>query len=112
MVAGGVLGAVLGSQVGHGEGRTAATILGAVGGGFSGDAIKEKMRGEIVYQVSVRMENGSRRTVEVAHAPGVGSRVTVEGSTLRTQDGVSYSPRPVAAPVAAQAPVSLEYQGR
>ena len=111
-VAGGVLGAVLGSQVGHGGGRTAATILGAVGGGFAGNAIEGKMRRETVYQVGVRMENGSRRTVEVAHAPGVGSRVTVEGSTLRTQDGVSYSPRPVAAPVAAQAPVSPEYQGR
>ena len=111
-VAGGVLGAVLGSQVGHGGGRTAATILGAVGGGFAGNAIEGKMRRETVYQVGVRMENGSRRTVEVAHAPGVGSRVTVDGSTLRTQDGVSYSPRPAAAPVAAQAPVSPEYQGR
>ena len=111
-MAGGVLGAVLGSQVGHGGGRTAATILGAVGGGFAGNAIEGKLRRETVYQVGVRMENGSRRTVEVAHAPGVGSRVTVDGSTLRTQDGVSYSPRPAAAPVAAQAPVSPEYQGR
>ena len=32
-VAGGVLGAVLGNQVGHGNGRAAATLLGAVGGG-------------------------------------------------------------------------------
>ena len=111
-VAGGVLGAVLGNQVGHGNGRTAATILGAVGGGFAGNAIEGKMRRETVYQVGVRMEDGSRRTVEVAHAPSVGSQVTVQGSTLRTQDGVSYGPRPVAVPVAAQTAVYPENQGR
>ncbi|MEO7401845.1 MAG: glycine zipper 2TM domain-containing protein [Polaromonas sp.] len=109
-VAGGVLGAVLGNQVGHGNGRTAATILGAVGGGFAGNAIEGKMRRETVYQVGVRMEDGSRRMVEVAHAPGVGSPVTVEGSTLRTRDGATYSPKPRPAPVSAQPTVTPEYQ--
>ncbi|MFC5521796.1 glycine zipper 2TM domain-containing protein [Polaromonas jejuensis] len=101
-VAGGVLGAVLGNQIGQGGGRTAATILGAVGGGFAGNAIEGKMRKEIVYQVGVRMEDGSHRMVEVAQAPGVGSRVTVEGGTLRSSDGVTYAPKPAPAPVAAQ----------
>lgn len=91
-VAGGVLGAVLGNQVGHGDGRAAATILGAVGGGFAGNAIEGKMRMQTVYEVGVRMQDGSRRTVEAAQAPQIGRRVTVEGSTLRTDDGVSYSP--------------------
>ena len=111
-VAGGVLGAVLGNQVGRGDGRTVATILGAVGGGFAGNAIEGKMRKETVYQVGVRMEDGSRRTVEVARAPSVGSRVTVEGSTLRTNDGASYGPKPAPAPVAAQPSFSPDYQGR
>ncbi len=111
-VAGGVLGAVLGNQVGHGNGRTAATILGAVGGGFAGNAIEGKVRRETVYQVGVRMEDGSRRTLEVAHAPSVGSQVTVQGSTLRTQDGVSYGPKPAAAPVAAQTSAYPENLGR
>ncbi len=111
-VAGGVLGAVLGNQVGHGNGRTAATILGAVGGGFAGNAIEGRVRRETVYQVGVRMEDGSRRTVEVAHAPSVGSEVTVQGSTLRTRDGVSYSPRPAAVPVAAQTAAYPQNQGR
>ncbi|HEY3046470.1 MAG TPA: glycine zipper 2TM domain-containing protein [Polaromonas sp.] len=101
-VAGGVLGAVLGNQVGHGGGRTAATILGAVGGGFAGNAIEGHMRKETVYQVGVRMEDGSRRMLEVARAPSVGSRVTVEGATLRTSDGVAYGPKPPPAPVAPQ----------
>ncbi|MDP2257564.1 MAG: glycine zipper 2TM domain-containing protein [Polaromonas sp.] len=111
-VAGGVLGAVLGNQVGRGNGRTAATILGAVGGGFAGNAIEGNMRKETVYQVDVRMEDGSRRTVEVARAPSVGSRVTLEGATLRTSDGATYGPKPLPAPVAAQPTFSPDYQGR
>ena len=84
-VAGGVLGAVLGNQVGHGNGRTVATILGAVGGGYAGNAIEGRVRKVTVYEVAVRMENGSRRVVEVAQPPSVGSRVTVNGSTLSAQ---------------------------
>ncbi len=82
-VAGGVLGAVLGNQVGHGNGRAAATVLGAVGGGFAGNAIEGNMKKVTVYQVGVRMEDGSRRNVEISQAPNIGSRVTVEGSNLR-----------------------------
>ncbi|MEO6016979.1 MAG: glycine zipper 2TM domain-containing protein, partial [Polaromonas sp.] len=70
-VAGGVLGAVLGNQVGSGNGRTAATILGAVGGGFAGNAIEGRMRKETVYEVGVRMEDGSHRVVELGRAPNV-----------------------------------------
>lgn len=111
-VAGGVLGAVLGNQVGHGNGRTAATVLGAVGGGFAGNAIEGKIRKETVYQVSVRMEDGSRRSVELARAPSVGSQVTVEGASLRTRDGVRYAPKSPPAPATAQPAYSPEYQGR
>ena len=82
-VAGGVLGAVLGNQIGHGNGRAAATVLGAVGGGFAGNAIEGNMKKVTVYQVGVRMEDGSRRTVEISQAPSIGSRVTVEGANLR-----------------------------
>ena len=82
-VAGGVLGAVLGNQVGHGSGRAAATVLGAVGGGFAGNAIEGNLKKVTVYQVGVRMEDGSRRAVEVSQAPSVGTQVTVEGGTLR-----------------------------
>ena len=99
-VAGGVLGAVLGNQVGRGNGKTAATILGAIGGGFAGNAVEKNVRKETVYEVGVRMEDGSRRTVEVAQPPSVGSRVTVEGSSIHTSDGVTYrAPAPIAASV-------------
>jgi hypothetical protein len=39
------------------------------------------------YQVGVRMEDGSRRTIESATAPSVGSRVTVDGNGLQGQSG-------------------------
>lgn len=108
-VAGGVLGAVLGNQIGQGNGRTLGTIIGAVGGGFAGNAIEGHMRKETVYQVNVRMEDGSHRTVEVAQPPAVGSRVTVEGSTIRSNDGAVYrAPAPVTPNVVQPAPV---YQG-
>ncbi len=86
-VAGGVLGAVLGNQVGKGGGRTVATILGAVGGGFAGNAIEKNVRKETVYQVRVRMEDGSVRTIEQAALPQVGARVTVDGGVLHSADG-------------------------
>ena len=99
-VAGGVIGAALGNQVGRGNGRTLATVLGAVGGGFAGHAIEGQVRKETVYQVGVRMEDGSRRTVESAAAPAVGSRVTVDGNGLQGQTS-SYERR--------AAPMSVGY---
>ena len=95
-VAGGVLGAVLGNQVGQGNGKILGTIIGAVGGGFAGNAIEKNVRKETVYQVGIRMEDGSRRTLETAQAPAVGSKVTVEGTSIRGNDGGVYTaPAPV-----------------
>ena len=99
-VAGGVMGAVLGNQVGRGNGRIAATVIGAVGGGLAGNAIERNVRKETVYQVGVRMDDGSRRTIEVAQPPSVGSKVTVDGSTIRGNGGgnegaVYNAPAPV-----------------
>ncbi len=96
-VGGGVLGAVLGNQVGNGNGKTVATIIGAIGGGLAGNEVEKRMKKETVYQVGVRMDDGSRRTIEVAQAPAVGSKVTVEGSSIRSRDGGVYNaPAPVA----------------
>lgn len=94
VVAGGVVGAVLGNQVGSGNGRTAATVLGAVGGGWAGNKIEKNMKKDTVYNVRVRMEDGSSRTLQQASAPSVGAKVTVDGSTLRASDGAVYAPAP------------------
>ena len=92
VVAGGAMGAVLGNQVGGGSGKTAATILGAVGGGWAGNEIEKRMKKETVYEVKVRMENDSARTFELASPVSAGSKVTVEGNSLRLADGSLVSP--------------------
>ena len=82
-MAGGVVGGALGNQMGHGNGRAAMTILGAIGGGLAGNEIEKRTRSETVYQVRVRMDDGSVRTLTQQTAPAAGARVAVEGQTLR-----------------------------
>ena len=86
-VAGGVVGGLVGNQIGHGGGRTAATVLGAVGGGFAGNEIEKRTHTVTVYEVGVRMDNGTLRTVETRSAPPIGKAVTLKGHTLRPADG-------------------------
>ena len=82
-VAGGVVGAALGNQIGKGNGRSAMTVLGAVGGGFAGNEVEKRARAETVFEVRVRMDDGSVRTIEQRQAPRTGERVEVQGQTLR-----------------------------
>lgn len=82
-VAGGVLGALVGNQFGQGQGKDVATIVGAVGGGFAGNQVEKKMKKVTSYQVDLRMDDGSRRTLELATPVGVGERVRLDGDTLR-----------------------------
>lgn len=79
---GAVLGGVLGNQVGGGSGKTLATIAGIFGGGIAGNAVEKNMKKETVYQVAVRMEDGSLRHIEQSSPASVGARVTLEGNTL------------------------------
>jgi outer membrane lipoprotein SlyB len=89
VVGGAVVGGLLGSQVGGGGGKSVATVLGAVGGGVAGNEVEKRSRATTTYQVRVRMDDGSVRTVTQATAPAVGQKVTVEGSTLRAQASTS-----------------------
>lgn len=90
-VAGGVVGGLLGNQVGGGNGKTAMTVLGVAGGAFAGNTIEKNMKKVTVYQMRVRMNDGSLRTVEQAGAIQSGSRVIVEGNTLRLAPTASSS---------------------
>lgn len=83
-VAGGVVGGALGNQVGKGNGRAAMTVIGAIGGGLAGNEIEKRARGETVYEVRVRMDDGSLRTLRQKTAPAPGARVTVQGDTARS----------------------------
>src|ERR1700730_13452511 len=60
-VGGAVAGGVVGNQFGSGNGRTAMTLLGALGGGLAGNSVEKHLRSETDYQVRVRMENGHTR---------------------------------------------------
>ena len=85
VVGGAVLGGVLGHQVGGGSGKSVATVLGAVGGGVAGNEVEKHARATTVFQVRVRMDDGSLRTITQSTAPTLGQKVTVEGSTLRAR---------------------------
>jgi outer membrane lipoprotein SlyB len=83
VVAGGVLGAVVGHQMGNGNGKKAMTVIGGVAGGVAGNEVEKRARGDTVYQVRVRMDDNTERTIEQADAPHVGARVEVQGSTMK-----------------------------
>ena len=82
-VAGGVLGGVLGNQVGGGTGRALATVAGAVGGGYLGNTIEKRSRTETVYEVQVRMDDGSVRHFQRAQSVPIGAPVVLEGRGFR-----------------------------
>jgi outer membrane lipoprotein SlyB len=82
-VAGGVIGGLLGHEVGGGNGKTAMAVLGAAGGAYAGNKVEENMKSVTVYDVRVRMDDGSVRNLDVSTPVSVGSKVTVEGKNLR-----------------------------
>lgn len=83
-VGGAVVGGLLGNQFGRGTGRLGMTALGAVGGGFAGNAVEKHLRSETDYQVRVRMENGRLRYFTYRQAPPFqqGERVHISHGTL------------------------------
>lgn len=82
-VAGAVLGGLLGNQFGGGDGKTLATIGGVLGGAYAGNTVEKRMNQQTQYRVTVRMDDGSTRSLEQSSpAFGVGSRVSVQGNVL------------------------------
>lgn len=85
-IAGGVMGGLLGHQVGGGTGKDIATIAGAVGGGYAGHQIEKKVKTAKHYEISVRMNDDSHRTMvqETAPAFAIGDKVKiVDGAMIR-----------------------------
>jgi outer membrane lipoprotein SlyB len=68
-IAGGIAGAVLGNQVGHGMGRNIATVLGAAAGAFGGKEIEKQVRATKQWEITVRLDDGSYRTVTSPSQP-------------------------------------------
>lgn len=86
-IAGGVLGGALGSNLGKGHGRTLASVAAAIGGGMIGNQIEKSQHQTISYQVSLRMEDGTTRLIDVRSVPTW--RI---GDTVRLVNGVIVSP--------------------
>lgn len=83
-VGGAAAGGLVGNQFGRGGGRTAMTIIGALGGGLAGNSVEKHLRSETDYHVRVHMENGTTRTFTYRNPPpfGQGQRVHIERGTL------------------------------
>ncbi len=84
-VGGGVVGALLGSQVGDGNGRTAAQIAGALGGAYVGRNIdRANSKQTKHFEVVIRFPNGGSQTVQYANDPGlrVGEKVKINEGVL------------------------------
>lgn len=85
-IAGGVAGALLGHQVGKGTGQDVATIAGAVGGGYAGHQIEKKVKTTKHYEITVRMDDDSYRTMVQATEPtfAIGDKVKIiDGALVR-----------------------------
>jgi len=84
-VAGGVAGGVVGNQFGEGGAKALLTIGGAAGGAFAGDAIEKNLKKHTAWRVTVRLDDGTVRTLSQKAQPpfAVGDRVRiVNGSAI------------------------------
>ena len=81
-IGGGLAGVLIGSQVGGGNGRTAAQVAGAVGGALAGREIEKRVGNSSHYEVLVRLENGGTQTISTPADPGLRT-----GEKVRIVDG-------------------------
>ena len=84
---GALAGGVVGNQFGRGGGRTAATLLGVVGGALIGNSVEAQQNGPRAYEsyrVSVQTDNGGYRSFDVP-SPGdlrIGDRVRIDNGQI------------------------------
>jgi outer membrane lipoprotein SlyB len=85
-IIGGVAGGVLGSTVGGGSGRSAATILGVIGGALLGSQIERNRNSpnsDSVHRITVQTDGGAWQTYDVGPTElRTGDRVRIENGQL------------------------------
>jgi outer membrane lipoprotein SlyB len=87
-IGGGVLGGLLGNQVGGGNGKTLATVAGALGGAYAGNKIEGNVRKNVHHEVLVRLQSGATQTFSFPVDPGyrIGDKVRInDGALSRNQ---------------------------
>ena len=83
-IGGGVIGGLLGSEIGNNRNSTVTGIAGAVGGAILGNEIEKRVKKAKHYDVIVRLHDGGTQTVTYPTAPAfrVGDKVKVENGVL------------------------------
>lgn len=69
VVGGAVVGGVLGNQVGGGRGKDLLTVVGAVGGAYTGNEIEKRANSSKHYETIVRFGDGTSRVYSAANEP-------------------------------------------
>ncbi len=84
VIGGGVVGGLLGHQVGNGSGRDLATLAGAVGGAFAGNAIEKNAKKTKHFDVVIRMDDGTERIYHQPQDLGFanGDKVRIENDVI------------------------------
>ncbi len=84
IVGGALLGGLLGNQIGKGDGNKVATVGGAFGGAMLGNEVQKQATAKKVWLSSVKMKDGSVKTVEQDAQPAwaVGDVVKIDGNTV------------------------------
>jgi outer membrane lipoprotein SlyB len=82
-----VVGGIVGSQVGSGSGKTAATVIGAAGGAYAGHELEKRSQQQQTdaYKFTIRMNDGSYQTVTQTTSADirVGDRVRIENGVAQ-----------------------------
>ena len=82
VVAGAVVGGLLGNQVGKGSGNTLATVGGAVAGGYAGNEVEKHAKRHSVFRTKVKLDDGKVREFSLSQRYAVGARVDVDGKKV------------------------------
>lgn len=82
VVAGAVVGGLLGNQVGRGSGNTLATVGGAVAGGYAGNEVEKNVKKSTLFKTTVKFEDGSLHDYTLGQRYAVGARVQVHGKKV------------------------------
>jgi outer membrane lipoprotein SlyB len=86
-IAGGAVGGIAGSTIGHGNTGAVGAVLGAVGGGVAGSAIEEAATRKDALEITVKLDNGDLRAIvqeaDEAFKPGERVRLLNSGGVTR-----------------------------
>lgn len=84
-VGGAVVGGIVGHQFGGGDGKKITTAAGVIGGALAGHQIEKEVKATKSYEITVRLDDGSKKVVNSANVPGwqTGDKVKVVDGEIR-----------------------------